>query len=99
MFLLTNKCGRKISRFINEEVREKLKSQYKQSESQSIYKLRQQQVEFPFGHMKRNLKVSAFFMRGNEEIKAEMPLLATCFNMARIITFLRVPVLIEKLTC
>ena len=93
-----SKRGRRISRLINEEVRERLKLQYGQSASQEIYKLRQQKVELPFGHMKRNLKVNAFLMRGRDGTKAETSLLATCFNMARMITILGVPVLVEKLT-
>ena len=93
-----SKRGRRISRLINEKIREKLKSQYEQPESQAIYKFRQQKVELPFGHMKRNLKVNAFLMRGRDGTKAEASLLATCFNMARMITILGVPVLIGKLT-
>ena len=90
--------GRRISRLINEEIRGRLKTQYEQPESQAIYKLRQQKVELPFGHMKRNLKVNAFLMRGRDGTKAEVSLLATSFNMARMITILGIPVLIEKLT-
>ena len=93
-----SKRGRRINRLINEEVRERLKSQYGEPESQAIYKLRQQKVEIPFGHIKRNLKVSAFLMRGRDGARAEMSLFGTCFNMARMITLLGVPGLIEKLT-
>ncbi len=93
-----SKRGRRISRLINEEVRERLKLQYGKSTSQEIYKLRQQKVELPFGHMKRNLKANAFLMRGRDGAKAETSLLATCFNMARMITILGVPVLVEKFT-
>jgi transposase len=93
-----SKRGRRISRLINEEVRGRLKTQYEQPESQAIYKLRQQKAELPFGHMKRNLKVNAFLMRGRDGTKAEVSLLATCFNVARMITILGIPVLIGKLT-
>lgn len=93
----TGKRGRRVSRLINEEVRERLKSQYEEPESQEIYKLRQQKAEIPFGHIKRNLKVNAFLMRGRDGAKAEMSLLGTCFNMARMITILGIPGLIEKL--
>ncbi len=93
-----NKQGRKISRLINEESRKKLKSQYEQPESQSIYRLRQQKVELPFGHIKRNLKVDAFLLRGRDGVKAEMSLLASCFNIVRMISIIGVPALIEKLT-
>jgi hypothetical protein len=92
------KRGRRINRLINEEVRERLKSQYEEPESQAIYKLRQQKVEIPFGHIKRNLKASAFLMRGRDGARAEISLFGTCFNMARMITLLGVPVLIEKFT-
>ena len=93
-----SKRGRRISRLINAEVRERLKSQYEESEFQAIYKLRQQKAEIPFGHIKRNLKVSAFLMRGRDGARAEMSLLGTCFNMARMITILGIPGLVEKLT-
>lgn len=43
----TSKQGRTVARLINEEVKQKLEAQYKQSESQTIYKLRQQKAEFP----------------------------------------------------
>lgn len=92
-----SKSGKKIRRLFNEEAREKIRSQYEQAESQTVYKLRQEKVELPFGHIKRNLKVGAFLMRGRDGAKAEMSLLASCFNMARMITLLGVPGLIEKL--
>ena len=83
---------------INEEIRGRLKTQYEQQESQAIYKLRQQKAGLPFGHVKRNLKVNAFLRRGRDGTKAEISLLATCFNVARMITISGVSVLIEKLT-
>lgn len=89
--------GRRISRLINEEVREKLEAQYKQPESQAIYKLRAQKAELPFGHIKRNLKVNAFLLRGLEGVKAEMALLASCFNISRMITILGISGLIQQL--
>jgi len=88
--------GRRINRLINEEVRQKLEAQYEQPESQAIYKLRQQKAELPFGHIKRNLKVDAFLLRGRDGAKAEASLLASCFNIRRMITIIGVPVLIKK---
>jgi len=93
-----NKQGRRISRLFNEEVRNKLKSQYEQPESQAIYKLRQEKVELPFGHIKRNLKADAFHLRGCNGAKAEISLLASCFNIVRMINIIGAPVLIERLT-
>jgi len=89
--------GRQITRLINEEVRQKLEAQYEEAESQAIYKLRQQKAELPFGHIKRNLKVDAFLLRGLDGVKAEASLLASCFNIRRMISIIGIRALIEKL--
>ena len=82
---------------VNEEVRQKIEAQYEEAESQAIYKLRQQKSELPFGHIKRNLKVDAFLLRGLDGVKAEASLLASCFNIRRMITIMGIRALIEKL--
>jgi hypothetical protein len=92
------KKGRKIIRLPLEEVKERLEAQYEETSSQEIYAKRKARVEHPFGHIKRNLKTDAFLMRGREGVGAETSLLATCFNLARMITILGVSGLIEKLT-
>lgn len=91
------KHGRRISRLLNEETRQKFEAQYKQPESQAIYKLRKEKVELPFGHIKRNLKVDAFLLRGIDGAKAEMSLLSSCFNVARIVNILGVQGFIQEL--
>jgi transposase len=93
----TAKKGRKIIRLSLEEVKEKLEAQYKEPGSQEIYTRRKARVEHPFGHIKRNLKTDAFLMRGRDGVNAETSLLATCFNLARMITLLGVSGLIAKL--
>jgi transposase len=90
-------AGRQINRLVDEEVRLKLEAQYLQPESQAIYKLRKQKVELPFGHIKRNLGVKDFLLRGIDGVKAEMSVLATCFNMARMISIFGVTELIKEL--
>lgn len=92
-----SKYGRKVIRLHNEEMREKLEAQYEEPESRKIYKLRMQKVELPFGHIKRNLKVNAFLLRGLDGVKAEMSLLASCFNISRMITILGVEGLVKEL--
>ena len=92
-----SKYGRKVIRLHNEETREKLEAQYEQPESQEIYKLRMQKVELPFGHIKHNLNVNAFLLRGLDGVKAEMSLLASCFNISRMITILGVEGLVREL--
>jgi transposase len=83
-----SKGGRSIIRLKNEEVKERLEALYKEPSSQEIYARRKEKVELPFGHIKRNLKVTAFLLRGLKGAHAEISLLATCFNMARMISIL-----------
>jgi len=83
-----SKYGRRVIRLNDEEIKEKLKQQYASQKGQEIYKLRKTKVELPFGHIKRNLKVGGFLLRGLVGAKAEMSLLGSCFNIARMITIL-----------
>lgn len=87
--------GRMITRLINEQLRQKIERQYSQPECQAIYKLRGQRVEHPFGHIKRNLKVDSFLLRGLDGVRAEMSILASCFNIARMISIIGVPALVK----
>ena len=80
------KYGRRIKRLKNEESKLKLEKQFEQKQSQQIYRLRKEKVEHPFGHIKRNLGVTAFLLRGLDGVKAEMSLLASCFNILRLLT-------------
>ena len=91
------KEGRKIIRLAHEEIKEKLEAQYQEVGSQEIYARRKARVEHPFGHIKRNLKTDAFLMRGRNGVGAETSLLATCFNLTRMISILGVSGLIAKL--
>jgi len=88
--------GRKLARLINEEYKQKLEKQYLEPQSQQIYSRRKELVEHPFGHIKRNLKISAFLMRGREGTLAEMSILATCFNVRRLISILGIAGLLAK---
>lgn len=91
------KKGRKIIRLHNEEMKLKFEAQYMEAASQEIYAKRKTRAEHPFGHIKRNLKTDAFLLRGKDGVQAETSLLATCFNVARMITIFGVGTLIEKL--
>src|SRR3972149_10461641 len=81
----------------NEEMKAKLEETYQQEEGQKLYKLRKEKVELPFGHMKRNLGAGQFLLRGKEGGNAELSILSTCFNIARMITIIGIPTLIAKL--
>ncbi len=91
------KKGRRITRIALEEAKERFEAQYDEAESQEIYKRRKARVELPFGHIKRNLKTDSFLMRGCSGVNAETSLLATCFNLARMMTIWGVSGLIDKL--
>jgi len=92
-----DKDGRRIRRLENEATKLKLEAQYKTPESQAVYKLRKEKVELPFGHIKRNLGAGAFLLRGLAGVNAEMSLLTSCFNIARMIGILGVASLIAQL--
>ena len=91
-----SKNGRRIKRLHHENIKQKLEAQYKQPGSQKMYQLRKQKVELPFGHIKRNLGVRAFLLRGLTGVKAEMSIFASCFNIARMISIYGVQGLIVK---
>lgn len=80
--------GRQISRLKNEALRDHLESVYQEESSQQIYKRRKERVEHPFGHIKHNLGVNSFLLRGFEGVKGELSLLCSCFNIRRMITLL-----------
>ena len=91
------KKGRKITRMALEEVKERFEKQYEETSSQEIYARRKARAEHPFGHIKKNLKTDGFLIRGRAGVNAETSLLATCFNLSRMMTILGVSGLIEKL--
>ena len=81
--------GRKVTRMLKEELRDKLERQYEQPDKQK--------VELPFGHIKHNLHVSGFLLRGLSGVRAEMSLLSSCFNIARMISIIGVSELIAMI--
>jgi hypothetical protein len=82
------KRGRILRRLFAEETKEQLEAYYKSVQGQAIYKQRKSKVEIPFGHIKRNLGAGYFLMKGKKGVNAEMSILGTCFNVARMISLL-----------
>jgi len=82
------KRGRAMIRLREEELREKLEARYASEEGQLIYQKRKEKVELPFGHIKRNLNGGAFLVKGLPAVKSEFAILASCFNIARMITLM-----------
>lgn len=89
--------GRRINRNNNEQFRDRIRDQYLEADSQQVYARRKQKVELPFGHIKHNLKVNGFLLRGFEGVRAEASILSSCFNIARMISIVGVTGLIAKL--
>lgn len=93
----TNKNGRTIQRLVNEKLKEKLEQLYKSDEGQEVYKKRKEKVELPFGHIKRNMNVGSFLLRGNSGVNAEMAVFSTCFNISRMMTLVGKQALMQRL--
>jgi transposase len=89
--------GRGITRLLLGDLQEKIERQYEEPESQRIYSQRKERSELPFGHIKRNLHVDGFLLRGLAGVKAEASLFAVSFNMARMISILGVAGLVAAL--
>jgi len=90
--------GRKIIRYENVEIREKIAAQYEKPSSQAVYARRKEKVELPFGHIRRNLGVDNFLMRGLSGVRAEMSILTSCFDIARLIGMFGVTGLVKLLS-
>lgn len=93
----SKKHGRMILLYDNQAVRDKLYKQYEQPASQKIFSRRKETVELPFGHIKRNLGVGSFLLRGLNGVRGEMSVLCSCFNIARLIGTYGVSGLLSKL--
>jgi transposase len=90
-----DKKGRRIMRLVLEDFKEKFEALYESSKE--IYDRRKTRAELPFGHIKINLKTASFMLRGHDGVQAESSLLATCFDLRRMMTILGITGLIEKL--
>ncbi len=84
----TSKEGRRINISIHQKTKEKLEEIYQSSYGQSVYQKRKMKAELPFGHIKRNLGMTTFLLRGMKGINAELGIVGTCFNISRMITLL-----------
>lgn len=90
-----SKIGRKIMRLPNEDAKQRFEEVYEQN--MELYARRKTRSEHPFGHIKRNLKTDSFHLRGKEGVQAETSILATCFNVTRMITIFGAGTLLAKL--
>jgi transposase len=80
--------GRTITRHVLEEVRETVSRRFEEPEIARIYERRKARIEHPFGFIKKVLGYGQFLLRGLEGVRAEASILATCFNLRRMINLL-----------
>ena len=92
-----NKHGRIIMRSQDENIKEKIEKIYASKSGQKIYSRRKEVSELPFGHIRRNLSFNQFSLRSKSKVNCEVSILATCFNITRMMTIFGVSGLISKL--
>jgi transposase len=88
--------GRKVIRSDYEDIIRQQESVYTSERGQAIHKRRKERAEHPFGHWKHNLRAGQFLLRGRQKVNAEVSILATCFNITRMITIVGVSQLIAQ---
>jgi len=77
--------GRTIVRLALEELKQKVEARYNQTSMRQIYDRRKMRVEHPFGYMKKVMDFRQFSLRGIRSAQAEASILATSFNLKRMI--------------
>jgi transposase len=90
--------GRRVERPFAEAVREQMEARYRQSDAQMLMRKRKMRVEHPFGHIKHNLQMRAFLLRGLTGVRTEAALAATAFNLTRMIKLIGIPELLRRLS-
>ena len=81
-----SKSGRTVTRHVFEELKQKVEQRYKDPEMLQIYERRKSRAEHPFGYIKKALNFRQFSLRGRNGVQAEASILATCFNLTRMIS-------------
>jgi len=93
----TSPYGRRIARPFTEPIRERLEHRYRQPDAPVLMRRRKLRAEPPFGHIKHNLGMRMFVLRGQRGAAAEMALAATAFNIRRLVTLVGVAGLMQQL--
>jgi len=80
--------GRTIVHHVLEELKQNIERRYDQADMRQIYERRKARAEHPFGFIKKVLNFRQFSLRGRSGAQAEASILATCFNLTRMIRLL-----------
>ncbi len=83
-----SKHGRTITRHVLEELSEAVSKRLEDPEIKKIYERRKCRAEHPFGFIKKVFGFGQFLLRGLSGVRAEASMLATCFNLKRMINLL-----------
>ncbi len=67
---------------------ETVSKRFEEPEIQQVYERRKARVEHPFGYVKKVLGCGQFLLRGQEGVRAEASILATCFNLTQMVNLL-----------
>ena len=92
----TNKEGRRITRWVDEQLLEEMARRVRARPE--LMKQRQQIVEHPFGTIKRAMNQGYFLMRGLKKVGAETSLTVLSYNIKRALNIIGVKKLIEAVT-
>jgi len=90
-----SKDGRRITRWVYEEVLEEMEARV-QDEPDKV-KLRKTLAEHPFGTIKRHMDQGYFLMRGLPNVGAEMSLTVLAYNIKRAVKILGVQKMVQAL--
>ena len=77
-----------IVRHINEKLKEHIEQRFKKPKYRQIYENRKERVEHPFGYIKKAIGFRQFGLKGRHGAQAEAAIVATCFNLTRMIALL-----------
>ena len=80
-------AGRKITRDVNEDVRDRVRA-LANTEAFQQSRRERKKAEMRFAHMKRILRLDRFRLRGLSGVKDEVLLTATAQNLRRLVKFL-----------
>jgi transposase len=89
--------GRRVERPFTEAIRERLDQLSRRPSGRVMMHRRKLRAEHPFGHLKHNLGMRTFLLRGRGGARAEMALGAAAFNITRMTKILGVLNLMEAL--
>jgi hypothetical protein len=87
--------GRRVTRLKEEWVLDDMERKNRRHPKK--LKRRKEIVEHPFGNMKRSMNQGYFLMRGLENVKAEMSLTVTAYNLKRVLNILGVKRMVQAL--